>query len=277
MFTLPNSGGTDPDKTFVTPAALWWEQSFARSGLGYRIGQLWATNLWGTNDYYGDDRATYMNSVLGGGSGVPWIGGNRGLGAMVTLEGERGYVSLGFQDSKADQQKIDTVSFKDGRFSYLAEFGLHTSFGTGLDGTYKLTFGYVDSNGEEGKNALPAGYGLNLSGQQKISEGLAVYGFYRRSWERFAANVEQSAALGVTALEPFGWADDNLSLAAFYAKPADTQNGTLREEIGLETFWRFQLTPRLDMSPSAVLYLQPGRVEQKDPVVIFGLRLRYIL
>ena len=43
-----------------------------------------------------------MNSLLGGGAGVPWIGGNRGLGAMVSFERPGGYLSFGFQDSKAD-------------------------------------------------------------------------------------------------------------------------------------------------------------------------------
>ncbi len=277
VFTLPNSGGTDPDKSFVSPSALWWEQNFNETGIRYRVGQLWSTNLWATNEFYGDDRATYMNSLLGSGAGVPWIGGNRGLGAMVSVERPGGYLSFGFQDSKADQQSIDFKSFGDGRYSYLAELGLNTSGNEDTAGAYKLTLGYVDANGEPGANALPGGYGLNLSGQQRLNEDFAVYGFYRRSWDRFAANVEQAAALGVTALSPFGWDDDNASIAAFYARPADDQAGALRDEWGFETFWRFQLTPRLDATPSTVVYLRPGRVSQDKPVAVLGFRLRYIL
>lgn len=277
VLTLPNSGGTDPDRRFVSPSALWWEQDFSESGLRYRVGQLWSTNLWATNDFYGDDRATYMNSLLGGGAGVPWIGGNRGLGAMVSFERPGGYLSFGFQDSKADQQSIDFNSFSDGKFSYLSEIGLHNTSGGRRTGTYKLTLGYVDANGEGGPNAQPAGYGVNLSGQQELNDDFAVYGFYRRSWDRFAANVEQAVAVGVTATRPLGWDDDNASLAAFFSRPADDQNGTLRDEWGFETFWRFQLTPRLDLTPSAVVYLRSGRVSQDNPVAVLGLRLRYIL
>lgn len=276
VITLPNSGGTDPGKTFVSPAALWWEQSFS-GGFRYRAGQLWATNLWANNEFYGDDRATYMNSLMGGGAGVPWIGGNRGLGAMVQYERDWGYVALGFQDSKADQQKIDFDSFKDGKFSYLAELALNTGQDAHTAGRYKLTLGYVDDNGLSGTSFLPSGYGLNLSGQQRLGNGWATYGFFRKSWKRYAANVDTAVALGVTSLEPLGWADDNASVGLFYNKPADTQSGTLRDEFGLEAFWRFQLTPRLDMTPSVVFYLQPGRVSQDDPVAVFGLRLRYIL
>lgn len=274
--TAPNSGGTDPDKSFVSPSALWWEQSFS-SGLRYRIGQLWSTNLWANNEFYGDDRANFMNSLMGGGAGVPWIGGNRGLGAMVALEKPWGHLAIGFQDSKADQQKIDFSSFRDGKFSYLAEAAFNTGSTPAKAGEYKLTLGYVDENGLSGANALPAGYGLNVSGQQRLGNGYALFGFFRKSWKRFAANVDTGAAIGATMLEPFGWKDDNLSAAFFFSKPADTQGGALRDEYGIETFWRFQITPRLDVTPNAVIYLQPGRVTQKDPVAVFGLRLRFIL
>ena len=94
-----------------------------------------------------------MTSLLGGGAGVPWIGGNRGLGAMVSVERPLGYLSFGFQDSKADQQSIDFKSFGDGRYSYLAELGLNTSGSEDTAGAYKLTLGYVDANGEKGANA----------------------------------------------------------------------------------------------------------------------------
>jgi carbohydrate-selective porin OprB len=76
---------------------------------------------------------------------------------------------------------------------------------------------------------------------------------------------------------PFGWVDDRLGVAGFYAKPQDDNGGALREEYGLEAFWRFQLTPRLDLTPDLQLYLQPGRNDRDDPVAVFGLRLRYIL
>ncbi len=91
-------------------------------------------------------------------------------------------------------------------------------------------------------------------------------------------NVEQAAFVGITALSAFGWRDDNASVAFFfYQRPADGQGSTLRDEWGLEAFWCFQLTPQLDLTPSAVFYLRSGRVSQDDPVAIFGLRLRYIL
>lgn len=275
--TLPNSGGTGPGKSIVIPAALWWEQKFTRSGLRFRVGQLWATNIWTNNEFYGDDRATYMNSIMGGGAGVPWIGGNRGLGAMISLERPWGYVAAGFQDSKADTRKIDFSSFSDGRFSYLAEVKLNTGRLSASKGAYKLTLGYVDSDGTSGPSAQPSGYGVNISGQQRLSENLAVYGLFRKSWNRYAANVEQAAAIGITSLEPFGWANDNASIAAFYSKPADTQSGALREEIGFEAFWRFQLTPQLDITPSLVYYIRPGHVAQQEPVAVIGLRLRFIL
>lgn len=277
VITAPNSGGTDPGNTFVSLAALWWEQSLSDPGIRFRVGQLWSTNLWATNEFYGDDRATYMSTLMGGGAGVPWIGGNRGLGAMAAIERDWGYVAAGFQDSKADQQSIDFNSVGDGKFSYLAEGAVNTKLGGEHEGTYKLTVGWVDENGDTGASALPSGWGLNLSGQQRVSKDYAVYGFYRRSFDRFAANVRQAGSVGLTAIEPFGWADDNASIGLFVNEPADTNNGALRTEIGLEAFYRYQATPRLDITPSAVFYPHPGQRAQESPVGVFGLRLRYVL
>lgn len=277
VITQPNGGGTEPNQSFVSPSALWWDQNFTGLGLRYRVGQLWTTNLYASNTYYGDDRANYMNSILGGGAGVPWIGGNRGLGAMASVETPFGYVAGGVQDSKANQQTIDISSFKDGRFSYIGEAGINTDFGNGRTGQVKLTAGYVDDNGESGARAQDSGWGFNLSFEQKLNEKFALFGLYRHSFERFAANTEAAAALGVTAIAPFGWDDDEASIAIFYNTPAETQGGTLRDEIGLEAFYRLQMTPRFDVTPSALLYLRPGQKTQKSPVGILGLRLRYIL
>ena len=277
LFTLPNGGATDPDKTIVAPSALWWEQSYHTIGLSYRVGQLYASSLWGSNDYLGDDRAAFMNSALGTNQGGPWASGNRGLGAMAMLKNEILYASLGFQDAKGDQQQIDFDSFGDGKFMYLGELGFTPSFAAKHDGAYKLTVGYVDETGQASRPADRSGWGLILSVRQDIGDDYGLFGIYRRSWDRSVNNTEVAAGGGVVWKRPLGWVDDRLGLGALYAKPYDDMDGTLREEYGLEAFWRFQLTPRLDMTPDLQLYLQPGRKIQDDPAAVFGLRLRYIL
>ena len=277
LFTLPNGGETDLGKSVVAPSSLWWEQSFHQIGLTYRVGQLYASSLWGGNDYLGDDRETFMNSVLGANKGAPWASGNRGLGAMITLGNDAFYASVGFQDAKGNQERIDFNSFGDGEFAYLGELGFTPGVAGKNAGVYKLNVGYVD---ETGRGAIPAeqsGWGLILSAQHDIGEEYGLFAIYRRSWDRYVNNTEVAAGAGVMWKKPLGWVDDRLGIGAIYTKPHDTKEGALRDEYGLEAFWRFQLTPRLDMTTDLQFYPRPGRKEQDDPVAVFGLRLRYIL
>ena len=116
-----------------------------------------------------------------------------------------------------------------------------------------------------------------LSARHDIGEEYGLFAIYRRSWDRYVNNTEVAAGAGVMWKKPLGWVDDRLGISAIYVKPHDTKEGTLRDEYGLEAFWRFQLTPRLDMTADLQFYPQPGRKEQDDPVTVFGLRLRYIL
>lgn len=277
LFTFPNGGATDPNKHVVAPSALWWEQSFNRVGLTYRVGQLYAPSLWGANSYLGDDRATFMNTALSNPQGTPWSGGNRGLGGMLSYGNDYGYVSAGFQDAKGQQSSIDFQSFGDGKYSYLGEVGWTPTFGDGLNGTYKVTAGFVDKTGNGGTVSDSNGWGLVVSAEQDISDRFAVFGIFRKSWGRIVNNTEMTAAAGVMVNGPFRFTDDQIGLGGFYAKPYDTQDGALQDEFGVEAFWRFQLTPRLDFTPDAQLYLQPGRTSQDDPVGVFGLRARYVL
>jgi porin len=277
LFTFPNGGATDPAQYVVAPSALWWEQTVDSVGFTYRLFQLYAPSLWGTNKYLGDDRATFMNTTLSNPQGTPWSSGNRGLGAMTSLGNDLGYVSFGFQDAKGDQSSIDFDSFGDGKFSYIGEIGWTPTLGNRLKGTYKVTAGYVDETGTGGTVSEAEGWGLVVSAEQDLTDRLAVFGIFRRSWQRVVNNTEMAAGGGLIVNGPFGFSDDQIGIGSFYAKPYDTQNGALRDEFGLEAFWRFQLTPRLDFTPDMQIYLQPGRTKEDNPVGVFGLRARLVL
>lgn len=277
LSSFPNGGATDPNKSVVAPSALWWEQTIKPINLAYRIGQLYAPSLWGANDYLGDDRATFMNTVFGTNQGVPWANGSRGLGAMLTVGTENFYAAAGTQDTKGDQESIDANSFSDGKFMYLGELGVKLSFGKNDQGFYKVTAGYVDKT--QSGNALDqkAGYGITVNGRHDLEDDFGFFGIVRHSYNRFVNNTQTAAAIGALWKKPLERSDDLLGLGGFYYKPHDTQKGTVREEYGCELFWKIQLTPRLDATPDFQLYLQPGDKNQKTPVTIFGLRLRYVL
>jgi len=276
LLTQANSGLTDPDKSFVAPSALWWEQRYKRSGLSYRAGQLYAASLWGSNDYLGDDRSTFLNTVMSTNQGVPWSDRNRGVGAMATISGSSLYLSAGFQDAQADQTRIDVSSFTDAEYTYLVELGYTPSLG-GSKGVYKINYGLVDKAVSGDEQGDGKGRGLAISLRQDIGERYAVFATYRESWERYIDNIKLTASAGMIWNRPLHWGDDQAGFSVFYAKPELTYDGVFQSEYGVEAFWRLQLTPRFDIAPDIQLYLQPGQKAQSGVVTVAGLRLRYIL
>jgi hypothetical protein len=275
---LPNGGATDPGKSVTAPSALWWEQTFKRSGLNYRVGQLYAASLWGANSYLGDDRATFMNTALSTNTGVPWAGGNRGLGAMLTWTQPRFYGAIGFQDAKGDQGEIDFGSFSDGKYSYLAEVGYTPDF-NGRKGAYKFVIGQVDDTSTSTATGVAhkKGRGIILSAEQDVSDTVAVFGIYRNSQDRVQSNFETTGGAGFVVKQPWGWDNDMMGFSAFYGRPHDSLGGTRQDEYGIEGFYNLQLTPRLSFTPDVQIFLQPGHTSQTNTPVVVGFRLQYVL
>ena len=275
LLTGTISAGTDPGKSFVAPSALWWEQTFEKTGLSYSVGQLYATSLWGNNRYTADDREAFMNSVLSSNVGLPWSSVPRGLGGMVKKSTRVGYVAAGVQNANGDQTTIDFSTALDGKFLYVAEFAFTPNLNLDTEGAYKLSFGRIDQTGDPNTETGAAGWGLGLSARQEINDRIGLFAQYRRSFGgRVAQGVETSANAGLVFKQPFGWTDDSLGLGFLYAHPSDA---SLRDEFGAEVYWRLQLTHRLDITADIHLYRQRARADTSSTAIVVGARFRYIL
>lgn len=270
LVTLPNAGATDPKQYVIAVSALWWEQSLFGGHLSYRIGQLYAPSLWATNKYLGDDRITFMNSVLSTSQGANWP--SRGVGATVTLGNDSVYASVGFQDATANQNGFDFTSFGDGRFFYLAEVGYTPKLSGIHEGAYRATVSYIDRTSNKNTESDRPGWSMILSAQQDFSEYFGVFAIYRQSWERYTSGVYSTVGAGVVFNQPFGWDDDQVGIGYFYANPT---NPDFRDENGLEMYYKLQLTHRLELTPSMQIYFTPARND--GMIVVPGLRLRYVL
>jgi hypothetical protein len=274
LISFPNGGATDPDQSVVAISALWWEQQLASKKISYRVGQLYAPALWGTNKYLGDDRYSFMNTVLSTNQGVPWAGGSRGVGATATYQSDWISMSAGFQDAKGDQKNIDFSSFSDGKFMYLGEMSFDPHIYEQGAGSYKFTVGYNDATGSGTGVSERDGWGITLSGRQDFPDNFGLFAIYRRSWEREVNGAKATAGAGVVFTEPFGWSNDWLGVGYFYADPSNAQ---YQDEHGVEAYWRMQLTHRLELTPDVQVYLTPAKDTEDDISVVFGLRLRYLL
>jgi len=274
LITTTISAGTDPKDSFTAPSAFWWQQSFDKSGFLYRAGQLYATSLWGNNQYTFDDREGFMNSVLSNNVGLPWADTPRGLGIMVQQTFGNAYIAAGFQDAKAKQDTIDFDSFTDGKYLYAGEIGYNTNLNSEHEGRYKLAVGYVERTSELQSESDDSGWGLALSARQDVSKRIGLFAQYRRSMKgRVALGIKTAANAGIVFRQPFGYRDDALGIGFLYASPSDDAQ---RKEYGGEIYWRLQLTPRLDITPDLQVY-RPGQEDAGSVTVVGALRFRYVL
>ena len=270
MLTSPISAGTDPNRHFTAPSALWWEQAFHNRGLTYRAGQLYATSLWGNNRYTADDREGFTNSVLSSNVGLPWSDRPRGLGVMVKQALGFGYVAAGIQDAKAEQDRIDFDSAFDGRLLYTVEVGITPALNQDREGRYTVAVGYMDTD----PGGQQSSWGLAFSLRQELNPEMGVFAQFRHTFgNRVAQEIRSSANLGLVFKQPFGWTDDSLGIGLLYARPDDAG---LRDEFGVEAYWRLQLTHRLDFTPG-VQIIRPRARGANGTTAIGSMRIRYVL
>ncbi len=67
---------------------------------------------------------------------------------------------------------------------------------------------------------------------------------------------------------------DLLGLGFSWGDPSD---GTLRNQLSTEIFYRFQVTPNLALTPSAQWLADPAQNLDVDQIFVFGLRVRFTL
>jgi carbohydrate-selective porin OprB len=72
----------------------------------------------------------------------------------------------------------------------------------------------------------------------------------------------------------FNRADDRLGIGATWSRPMD--NG-LDDQGALDVYYRFQLSPRVAITPTAQLVIDPVRNSEEDQVLIWGIRSRFAL
>ena len=82
--------------------------------------------------------------------------------------------------------------------------------------------------------------------------------------------VEHLVALGVGFERPFGAADDVAGVGGSWARPSVPG---ARDQWGLEVFYRFQLTPVIQVTPGFQLLINPSLNPSEDLVGVFQLRL----
>lgn len=187
-----------------------------------------------------------------------------GIAAGVGL-GSNFYAVASLADANADPSEPDTRVFEDGDTFKSLEIG----FTSGRDRIYfdniHLTIWQSDANEELGR---AEDYGATLSAAWFIDNQWMPFLRYGIS-EGTAALYERSLSTGI------GWYGRNTDLAGLGLNWAEAK-GFDQTQFTTEAFYRFSISPGLQITPSVQYIADPLLATGEDDLTIFGLRGRIL-
>jgi carbohydrate-selective porin OprB len=255
----------DVDGAFTALKDLWWEQRFIDERFNVLAGQVELQGLMNANTYADDDTFSFLAQPVATNPATAFV--PAGLGAFVeTAPSDDWYLSLAFVDAGANGRYPDFESFAQGDYLYAGELGLTPNIEGMGTGVYRLTGFYREATPE-----APSAAGMALSFEQDFGDHSALFLRYAAVDEE-ACDLAQVLGTGIVLRRPLGRARDWLGFAFMWG---DLVHGARQNEYGLETFWRLQVTERLEVTPDLQLHFHPGRGDGLS--LVGGLRLRIVL
>lgn len=137
----------------------------------------------------------------------------------------------------------------------------------GRRGNYRLTYYWIDPT-----MLAPRGRGLALSFDQAVGD---KYGLFMRFGQADGRrrNLCKFVNCGIVALEPFGWKNDRVGLGFVWGQPTDHSENN---QYGLETFYRWQLTARMQLSSDLQIIFDPSQTASRQAAAVGCVRMRWI-
>ena len=71
----------------------------------------------------------------------------------------------------------------------------------------------------------------------------------------------------------FGQRNDRIGLGLTWTKPAD---GSLDDQGAFDAYYRVQVTPRIAVTPTLQVIIDPARNPNEDEVWVLGIRSRFV-
>jgi len=255
----------DVDEPFTALVDLWWEQRFLDERLSLLAGQIELQGLMNANTYADDDTFSFLAQPVSTNPAAVIV--PAGLGAFAQARpSDRLYLSLAFVDAAANGEYPDFETFANGEYLYAGELGLTPEIPGVGGGTYRFT-GFW----REETQVAPAAAGWALSFEQDLGERAALFLRYA-GVDAEDCDLQQVLGTGVVLRRPFGRARDWIGFAFMWGDVSDEARS---DEYALETYWRTQLTERLEFTPDLQIHLHPDRGDGVS--VMGGLRLRIAL
>lgn len=254
----------EADGVFNSLDVLVWQQSWNDGQVEVLVGQMDPGVFFDLNLYAGDDTGYFYAEPLA--TNPTRAFPLAGLGVMLrTTPVDWLEVFGAVSDGDPDGRYPDFESLGDGRWFFAGEIVLKPRI-SGLPGNYRLTGYGIDST-----ETRRGGHGWALSLDQLVTSDYGVFFRFGHADGR-RRDVRTFVNVGAVCLAPFGWKDDRVGLGFVWGRPTDP---TERDQYGIELFYRWQLTARMEFSPDLQCILDPSRTPDRDVVVVGGCRLRW--
>ena len=193
-------------------------------------------------------------------------------GAMLT---DNLYIIAGITNAYSDPTNpFDGFSrfFDENEYFTSIEFGWTSSQGRIYHDNVHLTFWHVD---ESEKAGTPDGWGVNFQFVTQIYDSLMP--FVRAGYADDSGSLMQKSVSVGLGYEPVP-GEDQLGFAFNWGEPNEASFGSdVDDQYTIETFYRFQLTPRLALTPNVQYLIDPALDPDQSDIWLFGLRARLAL
>ena len=267
-----NGGDTAPGDYNDLIQMIAWEQWFYKERLRLGLGKLTTRTFLNLNRYATGDREDFFTPMLVNNPVVPFTARN-GMGLFSQYHWDAVYLTGMLREADGTTTGIDLSTIDSGNWEYAFELGLTPANLGGLgEGYYRIMGYYTDSIGYDA-SYQPAGWAMALSFDQDIGSRLGALVRYSWASETYRA-FKQRLALGLQIKTPFRFQYDRIGLGAWWG---DATSPEVDYEYGLEAYWKLQLAPFLELTPDFQVILNPQGDQNRDAVIIGGLRLRVVL
>ena len=134
-------------------------------------------------------------------------------------------------------------------------------------GHYRLTGWYTTT---PSGTILQDSTGFALSCDQQLGQHWMAFLRYGYGDGNLSA-TRQILSGGFGIRRPIGENDDFAGIGIAWGEPSDR---SLRNQLVAEGFYRFQLTPAMQLTADAQLIVNPSNLPAEETIAVFGVRLR---
>jgi len=240
----PNDG--DAPEPEVAVGMITWRQRLFNNRVVAFVGKNYPGILYAQSDYSGDDRTTFISSIIAGDQ-VGHYFETIGLGVNVRYQPGDWFVQGGLTDAQAMNPFLDFNSLKKGKFLWSFEVGYNPKRDDGTTNVTVMPY-TIDQTG-----SLTREKGLVLSFTHEFgARAYAVFGRYvfRQGGKGLTEQdrgdeqpLIQGGFAGFALNRPFGAETHQIAAAFMYGRPTDFKKSQgFNTQYGVEAFWKIKLT-----------------------------------